>query len=426
MKITLINSILRLGVFTFFFLISCGGVEVSTPDDNDPQTPNPDIAEVPIPGEEVSDDIISDIVISPSVTPPENPISDSLSESDSIPAPLNTSDQPLVDNIQGLGTLNSIENYVVNSDELFIFQFMDYDHIDLLSFTMDNPISQWENISSPLPYYGYVNASENHTTLLLQNSNLTYPIIDLPNSTDISGDIDTYKEFIAVNNTGVLWTDFGPVSELVNTSISSGSGTGGGGGGGGGGIYTPTSSSSTIYNRILFKTFNGSVTELSGSTSYKARPQLSSTHATWNEYFPGSNIAHIVLFDLNSHTESIISSSINHADRPRIESDYVVWEEYEGSNVKIMAYRISTQQTLTICSQNGFRTNPDILGNIIVWEDQRDGNGDIYGYDLITGTEFSIITGLGHSGLPRLTADRIIWIESNAEQSSLISAHRYF
>jgi beta propeller repeat protein len=415
---------------TILLIMSCSSVDVNKTEDKTVDTVP---EELPIAGDTVSSDDLNGIVIG---NTPQNSSSSATNSSGTNPSgtsssqPSSNPSEPLLLNLKGLSTLNSIEVFEVTDQYVYIFQYSDWTTTDLIQIPLSGGSPQWLAISSPLPYYGFISAHNSDIAYLLQKSDRTYEVYGGLNTLEQSGTPGTYKEFVAQSDAGLAWTDFGVITGTMGGGMSSGGGGGGGGGPGGGislpvssiGIFNPSSSSVSPNNKVLLKQASGAIVELADTSAYQAKLQMSNTHMVWVEYARNSNIGQIVLLDLNSNQRTVLSNPVNHGDQPRITDQFIVWEEYASTNAIIKGYNLSSGETLTIADQIGFRTNADISGNLVVWEDQRSGDGDIYAFDLRTGSEYLLVSGSGHSGRPRVKGNKIFWIETNALNILLVSA----
>lgn len=353
--------------------------------------PPPDTA----PGRDTA--VVTDVLVAKDVLAP----TDVFVPTDTGSAALITGIQILVDG------LSAIHVPAVGSERVSLLQYTSTGTAMAIHVTWDKVVGRWYESSGAT--HIYLAASGTHHVGLLYLSG-SYPIQENGGTSELSGTPSTYKEFVAANDAGYAWIDYGQVS-----------GGGGGGPGAGGGGGTPTA-----LGTVMYQTWQGARTPLTDNLRYRSRVDISSTHAAYVEYAstttgtPGQ----IVVQPLSGGGAQVVAASANHQDRPAIDGSWVVWEEYLNStDAVIRAKNLTTGEVRNLSASTGFRTNPDVRGTRVVWEDQRSGNGDIYTYDLAAGKGEQIaVSGTGHSSGARLSADGLVWIETNGTNMGLLWA----
>jgi beta propeller repeat protein len=299
--------------------------------------------------------------------------------------------------------LTAISVPAVGSDGVSVLQYTTTNTALALRVNWDGVATRWYE-SSAARYIHLAASGTRHVAVLYLAS--TYPIQQNGAGTDLSGTPNTYKEFLAANDSGYAWVDY----------------VQGGGGGGrqGGGTST------TSLGAVVFQTWQGARTTLTDSLRYRARVDVSNSHAAYVEYAstttgtPGQ----IMVQPVGGGAAAIVAASSHHQDRPAVDGNWLVWEEYLSStDVVIRAKNLVTGEVRNLSSTVGFRTNPDIRGTRVVWEDQRSGNGDIYTTDLAANKgEQVAVSGAGYSTGARLTSDGLVWIEANGNNIGLLRA----
>jgi beta propeller repeat protein len=340
---------------------------------------------------------------------------DTLAATDTLVA-ADTASPVLITGVQVLvDGLSAIHVPAVGTERVSLLQYTSAGTAMAIHVTWDGVVGRWYESSGAR--HIYLAASGTHHVGLLYLAS-SYPVHENGGTAELSGTPATYKEFLAANDSGYAWIDYGQ----INGSGTGGGGSGGSGGPGGGG----TSPASDTLGTVFYQTWQGSRTTLTDNLRYRARIDISNTDAAYVEYAntvagtPGQ----IVVQPLAGGAASAVAPGSRHQDRPAIDGNWVVWEEYlNDTDAVIRGKNLATGETRNLSSTAGFRTNPDVRGTRVVWEDQRSGNGDIYTYDLAANDGEKIaVSGAGHSAGARLTTDGLVWIETSGNNMGLLRA----
>jgi beta propeller repeat protein len=302
--------------------------------------------------------------------------------------------------------LSTFELPAVGSDGVSLLEYTGAGTAMAIHVTWDRVTNRWYEDSGARYIYLAANGTRDVALLYLAGS---YAIQQNGGAAELSGTPLTYKEFLAANDTGFAWVDYGQIS----------SGSGGGRAGGGG------TSGSTL-GAVIFQSWSGTRTTLTDNLRYRARLALSANRIAYVEYAStvSGTPGQIMVQSLGGGSAVAVAPGTLHQDRPAIAGDWVVWEEYRSStDAVIRSKNLATGELKNLSSAIGFRTNPDVRDQRVVWEDQRSGNGDIYTYDLAGSLgEQVAVSGPGHSSGARLTSDGLVWIESNGDNVGLLWA----
>jgi hypothetical protein len=300
-------------------------------------------------------------------------------------------------------SLNAINVPAVGSAGVSLLQYTDAVTAFVLHVDWNGGVSRRHDAAGAR--YIYTAANGSHTADLLYTAT-AFAILAGGGASEVSGTPVTYKEFLAANEQGFAWVDYGEVRHMPGV----------------GGSPKPTT-----LGKIVFQTWTGSRSDLTDASRYRARLDLSRTHVAFVEYasVATGTIGQIVVQPLSGGgPPAFAAPSPRHQDRPAIDGEWVVWEEYLSDNdAVIRARHLGTGEVRNISATTGFRTNPDVLGSRAIWEDQRSGNGDIHFADLggASGDRVAV-SGKGHSTGARLTTDGLVWIESNGGVTGLLRA----
>ncbi len=251
--------------------------------------------------------------------------------------------------------------------------------------------------------YAYTAASGGRHVALLYTM-ATYGVYENGGMNDLSGAQTAYKEFLTANDRGLAWVEYdaGPTA-----------------------MAGPLAGSSTL-GAIVFQTSGTGRSTITDAQRYRARIDLSDTHAAFVEYAStaAGTPGQIVVQPLDGGEPITAAPSANHQDRPAIDGDWVVWEEYlNTSDAVIRARNLVTSEVRDVSASTGFRTNPDIRGTRVVWEDQQSGRGDIHFVDLAADVPARIaVSGRGHSSGARITGDGLVWTEAQDGHIGLLYA----
>jgi beta propeller repeat protein len=309
--------------------------------------------------------------------------------------------------------LNAIHVPAVGAEGVALLQYTSTGAAMVLQVAWNGLVKRWHESVNAYHIYAAANGTR-YPNLLYDR--LVYPVYENGAMVELSGAHTTYKEFLAANQHGFAWVDYGVVT------MGAGGSPGGSFGPGTGGAPTGT----TTLGKITFRRWDGTRAELTDATRYRARIELSDTHIAYVEYAsttPGT-IGQVLVQPLSGGAAFAAAPSPLHQDRPAVDGDWVVWEEYVGGpDAVIRARNLVTGEVRDLSARAGFRTNPDIRGTRVIWEDQRSGSGDIYYRDLGSADgERVAVSGAGHSTGPRHTADGLVWIEVNGNNMGILRA----
>lgn len=204
-----------------------------------------------------------------------------------------------------------------------------------------------------------------------------------------------YKEFLAMDGSSVVWTDY-------------------------------RHSTSTVFPEVYHRSVGGGgMTRLTEASSYKAHVAVDGNRVVWQDYRnAGANRtnADIYLYDPGSETEEAVCMNEAYQAQPDVSGGYVVWQDYRNAgadpeNADIYVRDMTTGEETAVCTAPGYQANPGIAGTIVVWQDYRNvgpadsTNVDIYGYDLASKTEFAVTTRPGYQDVPSIHGLRVVWYD---------------